>query len=63
MNAGSKRPTDVESPTWARVVHRVVVGACTVVVVVVVVDIATVVVVVDVAVVLGGVGAMVVVVP
>jgi hypothetical protein len=59
MNAGSKRPTDVESATWARVLHRVVVGACTVVVV----DIATVVVVVDVAVVLGGVGAMVVVVP
>jgi hypothetical protein len=27
MNAGAKRPTDVESPTWATVVHRVVVAA------------------------------------
>jgi hypothetical protein len=27
MNAGAKRPTDVESPMWATVVHRVVVAA------------------------------------
>jgi hypothetical protein len=27
MYVGSKRPTDVESPRWTTVVHRVVVGA------------------------------------
>ena len=49
MNVGSNKPTDVESPRWTTVVHRVVVGAtgattvlATVDVVLVTVDAATV---------------------
>jgi hypothetical protein len=38
MNAGAKRPTDVESPMWATVVHRVVVAATGDTIVLVVVD-------------------------